>query len=187
MTRSPSIWKTASTIFSTMPLPEPEDPDSEETQASQADLPLKDLKSSILAIDWEITDDALKAFGDQVNILLERFQDDKIAHTYLKILQSLGKYIRTHKSKAHPDTIKRLMAVYSALEEAVANEGLGRDEKEKTLLAEVRKFQQLKADIIDSKPSPPATGQAKTAPKEDKSGMEAIIQSIEELKIDYGH
>ncbi|WP_319526271.1 hypothetical protein [uncultured Desulfosarcina sp.] len=163
-------------------LPDPEDPDSEETQASHADLPLKDLKSSILAIDWEITDDALKAFGDQVNILLERFQDDKVAHTYLKILQSLGKYIRTHKSKAHPDTIKRLMAVYSALEEAVVNEGLGQDEKEKTLLAEVRKFQQLKADIIDSKPSSPATGRAKAAPKEDKSGMEAIIQSIEELK-----
>ena len=91
-----------------------EDPASEEPQAPDAGLPLKDLKSTILAIDWEITDDALQAFIDQVENLLERFKGDKVAQTYLKILQSLGKYIRTHKSKSHPDTIKRLMAVYSA-------------------------------------------------------------------------
>ncbi|BBO79247.1 hypothetical protein DSCW_66640 [Desulfosarcina widdelii] len=163
-------------------LPDPEDPDSEETQAPDADLPLKELKSTILAIDWEITDDALKAFIEQVEALLERFKDDKVAHTYLKILQSLGKYIRTHKSKSHPDTIKRLMAVYSALEEAVANEGLEKDKKEKTLLAEVRKFQQLKTEIIDSKAPYPAVGQTKAVPAEDKSGMQAIIQSLEELK-----
>ena len=74
------------------------------------------------------------------------------------------------------------MAVYSALEEAVANEGLGQDKKEKKLLAEVRKFQQLKTEIIDSKPPYPAVGQPKAVPTEDKSGMQAIIQSIEELK-----
>lgn len=163
-------------------LPDPVDPDPEETQAPTADLPLKDLKSTILAIDWEITDDALKAFIDQVEYLLERFEDDKVAHTYLKILQSLGKYIRTHKSKSHPDTIKRLMAVYSALEEAVANEELGQGEKEKTLLAEVRKFQQLKTEIIDSKAPYPGVGQPKAVPAEDKSGMQAIIRSLEELK-----
>ena len=163
-------------------LPDPEDPAPVETQAPNADLPLKDLKSTILAIDWEITDDALKAFIDQVEALLERFNDDKVAHTYLKILQSLGKYIRTHKSKSHPDTIKRLMAVYSALEEAVSNEKLGQDKKEKTLLAEVRKFQQLKTEIIDSKAPFPAVGTPKAVPAEDKSGMQAIIQSLEELK-----
>lgn len=163
-------------------LPDQEDPAAEETLVPDADLPLKDLKSTILAIDWEITDDALEAFIDQVQDLLARFKDDKVAHTYLKILQSLGKYIRSHKSKSHPDTVKRLMAVYAALEETLTNKGLGQDKKEKMLLAEVRKFQHLKAEIIDSKTPYPAAGQAKAAPKEDKSAMEAIIKAIEELK-----
>jgi hypothetical protein len=74
------------------------------------------------------------------------------------------------------------MAVYSALEEAVSDEELGQDEKEKALLAEVRKFQQLKAEIIDSKAPYPAAGQPKAVPTQEKTGMEAIIQAIEELK-----
>jgi len=163
-------------------LADQEDPASEETQAPDAGLPLKDLKSTILAIDWEITDDALEAFIHQVENLLEGFKSDKVAHTYLRILQSLGKYIRAHKSKSHPDTIKRLMAVYSALEEAVTNHELGQDKKEKTLLAEVRKFQQLKAEIIDSKAPYLADGQSRAVPTEEKTGVEAVIQAIEELK-----
>jgi len=163
-------------------LADQEDPVSEEPQAPDAGLPLKDLKSTILAIDWEITDDALEAFIHQVENLLEGFKSDKVAHTYLRILQSLGKYIRAHKSKSHPDTIKRLMAVYSALEEAVTNHELGQDKKEKTLLAEVRKFQHLKAEIIDSKAPYPADGQSRAVPTEEKTGVEAVIQAIEELK-----
>jgi hypothetical protein len=163
-------------------LPDQEEPASEEPHAPDAGLPLKELKSTILAIDWEITDDALAALLDQVENLLERFKDEKVAHTYLKILQSLGKYIRTHKSKSHPDTIKRLMAVYSALEETVTNPELGQDEKEKTLLAEVRKFQQLKAEIIDSKAPYSAAGPSKAAPTKEDTGLEAVIQAIAELK-----
>ena len=49
-------------------------------------------------------------------------------------------------------------------------------------MAEVRKFQQLKAEIIDSKAPYPAAGQPKAVPTQEKTGMEAIIQAIEELK-----
>ena len=86
-------------------------------RTAKTDLPLKELKSTILAIDWEITDDVLDTFIDQLDGLFAQFEDDKVIHTLLKLLKSLGKYVRTHKSKAHPDTIKRIMAVYSALEE----------------------------------------------------------------------
>jgi hypothetical protein len=51
-----------------------EEPPMDEPQAPNTDLPLKDLKSTILAIDWEITDDALEAFIDQLENLLEQFQ-----------------------------------------------------------------------------------------------------------------
>jgi hypothetical protein len=74
------------------------------------------------------------------------------------------------------------MAVYAALEETVTNEGLAKDKREKMLLVEVKKFQQLKAEITDSKAPYPAAAQAKAVPPEEKSSMQAVIQAIEALK-----
>jgi len=150
--------------------------------AQKTDLPLKELKSTILAIDWEITDDVLETFIDQLDGLLEQFEDDKVIHTLLKLLKSLGKYVRSHKSKAHPDTIKRIMSVYSALEESVTNVDLSRNEKEKRLLEEVRQFQRLKALIVTSKPPHVAGGSQKPKNSGEVHGIEAVITAIDELK-----
>ena len=163
-------------------MPSQEEQPADEAQAPPSDLPLKDLKSTILAIDWEITDDALEAFIYQVDGLKEQFEGNKVAHTFLKLLRSLGKYIRAHKSKAHPDSIKRIMAVYAALEESITDESLSQEQKEKMLLEEVRQFQQLKSKIVDSKSPYLTTGQQKPVAAEAQSGMDAVIQAIEELK-----
>ena len=164
-------------------MPSPEESSGEESQTPPADLPLKDLKSTVLAIDWEITDDALEAFIYQVDGLMEQFEGDKVVHTFLKLLRSLGKYVRAHKSKAHPDTIKRIMAVYSALEESVTNKEMPQAQKEQRLLEEVRQFQQLKAKIVESQSPYMATGQPKPVPAEAvTTNADAVIQAIEELK-----
>ena len=163
-------------------MPSQEKPSDDEPQAPKPELPLKDLKSTILAIDWEITDDALEAFIYQVDGLKEQFEDDKVVMTLLKLLKSLGKYIRAHKSKAHPDTIKRIMAVYSVLEKSVSDDELGQAEKEKMLLEEVRLFQQLKSKIVDSKSPYMATGQQKPVSTGEASDIDAVIKAIEEMK-----
>ncbi len=163
-------------------LPSQEEPSADAPQAAESDLPLKDLKSTILAIDWEITDDALEAFIDQVDGLVDRFQGDKAIQTLLKLLKSLGKYVRSHKSKAHPDTIKRIMSVYSTLEEAVTNEDLRSDLKEKMVLEEVRQFQGLKSKIVESKAPYADSVSSQAAPVGESSGLGAVIQAIEDLK-----
>lgn len=163
-------------------LPSQDELPANEPPTANSDLPLKDLKSTILAIDWEITDDALNTFIDQIDGLMEACADDKVVHTLLKLLRSLGKYVRTHKSKAHPDTIKRIMSVYATLEESVTNEGLARSDKEKKLLDEVRQFQRLKAKIIASKSPVPASGSPKPAQTGAISEMDAVIRAIAELK-----
>ena len=163
-------------------LPSQEEPSADEPQAPDSELPLKDLKSTILAIDWEITDDALEAFIYQVDGLKEQFETDKVVLTLLKLLKSLGKYIRAHKSKAHPDTIKRIMAVYSVLEKSVSDPDLGQDEKEKMLLEEVRQFQQLKSKITESKSPYLATGQQKPAAAEQIPDIQTLVKAIEDLK-----
>lgn len=163
-------------------LPSPETLPADDPPATARDLPLKELKSTILAIDWEITDDALNAFLDQVEALTDAFESDKVVMTLLKLLKSLGKYIRTHKSKAHPDTVKRLMAVYSALETAVVDEELSRDQKERMLLEEVRQFKRLKAQIVEARAPHLAGEPPKPIQTKDIAGIDAVINAVEELK-----
>jgi len=163
-------------------LPSQDEPPADAPPAPKTDLPLKELKSTILAIDWEITDDVLDTFIGQLDGLLEQFEDDKAIHTLLKLLKSLGKYVRTHKSKAHPDTIKRIMAVYSALEESVTNDDMSRNEKEKMMLEEVRQFQRLKALIFASSPPHVSSGSQKPIKAEEMAGIDAVVSAIDELK-----
>jgi len=163
-------------------LPPQEEPPTDAPAEPKTDLPLKDLKSTILAIDWEITDDVLETFIDQLDGLLAQFEGDKVNHTLLKLLKSLGKYVRVHKSNAHPDTIKRIMAVYAALEESVSNDGMSRSEKENMLLEEVRQFQRLKALIIASKTPHVASSSQKPGSSEEIPGIDAVIKAIDELK-----
>lgn len=163
-------------------MPAREEPTADEPPADRSTPPLKGLKSSILAIDWEITDDALESFICHVDELMEPLEGDKVGCTLLKLLKSLGKYIRVHKSKAHPDTIKRIMAVYSALEESVTNDELSREEKEKLLLEEVRQFKRMKAQILGTGAPHPAGGSQKSIPSEEMSGMGAVIRAIDDLK-----
>ncbi|BBO72497.1 hypothetical protein DSCA_64270 [Desulfosarcina alkanivorans] len=163
-------------------LPSQDETSAETPAAAETDLPLKDLKSTILAIDWEITDDALEALISQIDGLSERFKSDKANHTLLRLLKSLAKYIRTHKSNAHPDTIKRVMSVYSTLEESTTNTELNQSEKEKMVLEEVSQFKMLKAQIVESRGPHPASDSSKPSTTGELSGIEAVIRSIDELK-----
>ncbi len=157
-------------------------PPKDDSPAPKADFPLKDLKSTILAIDWEITDDALDDFLNRIDELAEPFKDNKVNQTLLRILKSLGKYIRTHKSKAHPETIKRIMAVFAALEESVTNDELSRSDKEKMLLEEVRQFKRLKAKIVESPPPRRAAGSPKPIKAVDASQIQALFEAVDQLK-----
>ena len=58
-------------------LPAQDDAPVDEPETSKADLPLKELKSTILAIDWEITDNGLDSFINQVNGLTKYFADNQ--------------------------------------------------------------------------------------------------------------
>ena len=163
-------------------LPSQEEAPEDDSPAVPADLPLKELKSTILAIDWEITDAALDDFIYQVDELTEQFADDKRIHTLLRLLKSLGKYMRAQKSKAHPDTIKRIMAVYSALEDFVTKDEIDQDEKEKMLLEEIKQFKRLKSKIVAARSPHLASGSQKPIKSDETSGLGTVIKAINELK-----
>lgn len=73
---------------------------------------LADLKSLLLSIDWEITDEVMNAFIQKIERLKEKYKRDPVILWFLKLLGALGKHLKIHKNKAHPNTMNVLNSVY---------------------------------------------------------------------------
>lgn len=121
--------------------------DISEDSAEVVDSPLRDLKAIALSIDWEIDDEIMTQLIDQVEKLKEEYKDDNVIVLFLRLLGSVGKYIKVNKAGAHPDAIKLLNTVYINLEKVVLSEGMSETEREKILLKEVKRFKKLKEEI----------------------------------------
>ncbi|MDY6988724.1 MAG: hypothetical protein SWQ30_11790 [Thermodesulfobacteriota bacterium] len=111
------------------------------------DFALRDLKATILSIDWEITDEAMTSLIEESGRLTEEYKDDKSILMFLRLLDSAGKYIKTNKANAHPDAIKLLNSVYNSLEKVLLSEGITEGEKKEILLGQVEEFKRLKEQI----------------------------------------
>ena len=109
--------------------------------------PFRLLKSIILSIDWEITDDVMDRFVSQVTGLMETYKDDRFVLIFLHLLWELGKYIKKHRGQSHPNSIKTLNSVYNALEKILSSKDLSDSDKKKILSAEMIKFKTLKEQI----------------------------------------
>jgi pilus assembly protein FimV len=114
--------------------------------------PIAKLKTIILSIDWEINDSILQQLDDELLDLGEIWADDKIKLVYIQGLNKIGRYINKERAGAHPDAIKLLLTFYHNLEKIVfSDEVMSEEEKKQLLLADVKKFDQLKSLI--SKPA----------------------------------
>jgi hypothetical protein len=113
--------------------------------------PLAELKNLILSIDWEITDEVLDKFLQQLKDLRLTYKHDKIVSTFLQILNSLGNYIKTNRAKAHPKTFKILNSVFSSLDKVVLSGDMSEKTKKKILRAEMNRYQELRTQIAKGK------------------------------------
>jgi hypothetical protein len=109
--------------------------------------PLAELKNLILSIDWEITDDVLEKFLQQIKDLKLTYKHDKIVLTFLQILNSLGNYIQTNRAKSHPKTFKILNSVFSSLDKVVLTRDMAETAKKKILRAEMNSYKELRTQI----------------------------------------
>ena len=119
-------------------------PTLEEDNDDLEESPLKDLKSIVLSIDWEISDEIMSRFLDQIKGLMEVYQDDRIIQMFLKLLHSVGKYIKAKKENSDADVVKLLNSSYAGMEKAVLKKGITEDEKKKLIVAEVNKFKKIR-------------------------------------------
>jgi hypothetical protein len=131
--------------------------DAAEAQSNDRDpaqsYPLAELKNLVLSIDWEITDEVLENFLQQLKDLKLTYEHDKIVVTFLQILNSLGDYIKTNRGNAHPKTFKILNAVFASLDKVVLSRDMAEKDKKKMLRAAMNSYQKLRMQIAARKTS----------------------------------
>lgn len=115
--------------------------------------PIKELKSIVLSLEWEITDAVMEKLEEEIHKLETLRQADKIILAYLQLLGSLGKYIRKKLARAHVDSITLLHSVYESLEKAMLSREMSEAAKKKMLVAHVTQYKKLKKEIQSAKKS----------------------------------
>lgn len=110
--------------------------------------PLRFLKATVLSIDWEITDEIMARFIEQVERLKTSHHDDKTILPLLQMLGSVGQHIRIFKENSHPNAIKILKSLYIRLEQIITADDMPENDKSRILFREIRKFKALKAQIV---------------------------------------
>lgn len=137
----------------------------EEGSKMNANHPLDDLKSTVLSIDWEITDEVMSRFVSQVEDLKKEFKNNKVYLLFLQLLGSVGEYIKINRGKADPDAFKVLGSAFKAFDDVVSTNTMPSAEKKSRLSEELDKFKQLKKKIAAKKAgAKPATVNQSTLP-----------------------
>jgi len=129
---------------------EPEELEQGEVQideSSDPQSPLASLKSIVLSLDWEITDEAMEDFLGQTESLRQRCEKDQVLKTFIQILQALGKYIIKHKGKSHPDAMRLLNTSFENFEKAFEEKSLSETERKALLDQTIAEFVHLKQTI----------------------------------------
>jgi hypothetical protein len=126
---------------------------SEEKPTNSPKTSLEKLKTIVLNIDWEITDACLDALIGEAEILLPQYERDRMAHALLRMLKSLGRYIRKRKAQAHPDAIKRILSVYESFEKIACDHNIEEILKQKILSKEINAFKKLKQQVDIRRPT----------------------------------
>jgi hypothetical protein len=123
-------------------------PSAEDVDHLDADSPIRNLKALVFSIDWEITDETMVDFLDETKRLSQKYKDDKILSMFLKLHESIGKYIKAKKARAHPDSIKFVASVYKNFEKVLISPGMRANQKKQLLTAEVKKFKDFKQRVL---------------------------------------
>jgi pilus assembly protein FimV len=115
--------------------------------ANDEESPISRLKSLILSIDWEITDEILMQFNEELLDLRDIWANEKINLVYVQALEKISKYIYQKKADSHPSAIKLLLTLYHNLEKIVSSYDLTDEQKKEILLEDVKRFESLKRHI----------------------------------------
>jgi len=149
--------------------------------------PIDNLKALVFSIDWEITDATMKAFLKEVKQLKEQYKQDRMSLMFLKLHESLGKYIKSKKARAHPDAIKLVASIYHKFEKMLLSPELSESEKKKLVSREVKKYNQFKKKVLAAKetsapaaPAPQTEPEPQAAPESASEPVSSLSEPVQE-------
>jgi hypothetical protein len=116
-----------------------------------------------------ITDDTMAAFQRQLSQLGQEQKNTPAVPSFLKMMQSLGKYLGSKKNKAHADSIPVLTSMANQLDKIITQPDLKNDETSQILYGELQKYKSLKHKIT-SRPAITDT---------DLNDLKAVILAID--------
>lgn len=102
--------------------------------------PLKDMKSIILSIEWEINEGILEQLEEEINKLYLFYTGDRIIQGFLRILRFLGRYIRVRGTRTNQDSANLLLSVYDQFESVMIQGGMNESRKQAVLVDSIRKY-----------------------------------------------
>jgi len=137
---------------------------------------LKELKSIILSLEWEISEEVMTRLVEEIASLEKKHKTDKIAVAFCQLMGALGKYIQKKQADAHPDSIGLINSVYESLEQAMVSKNMSEGEKKKMLMVELDKYKQLKEQIKDA----PKKKKAPPKPPPEPVSAEAVEVGVED-------
>ncbi len=141
---------------------------------SDEDSPIAKLKTIVLSIDWEITDDILHQLHDELQDLKDVWAGNKINLVYIQALEKVGQYISSEKARSHPNAIKLLLTFYSNLERIVSSASMSEEEKKQLLLQDIKKFEQFKIQI-----APASKEKNKVAESSVTARTQAVVPAVD--------
>ncbi|MBF0467590.1 MAG: hypothetical protein HQK61_01675 [Desulfamplus sp.] len=124
-----------------------EESHEERYQSEMSDNIISELKSIILSLDWEITDEIIQRLDREVGKLQNHWQNSKIHLSFLQMFKSIGNYVLSKGSNTHPDSISLLNSLYKNFELIALDPAMTMEDQKNILLGEMKKFNELKKTI----------------------------------------
>ena len=106
--------------------------------------PLYTLKNILLSIEWEVTDDILSKYLNEIIQLQRLFQNNRYLKRLLQIQYFYGRFIKTYPDRIPLRTYKILYTLYDCMKNLLANKKLSDFEKKKIVEQEIHRYKNFR-------------------------------------------
>jgi len=106
--------------------------------------PLYTLKKILLSIEWEVTDDILSKYLNEIIRLHRLFQNNRYLKRLLQIQYIYGRFIKTYPDRIPLKTYKILYTSYDCMKNLLANKKLSDFEKRKIVEQEIQRYKNFR-------------------------------------------
>ena len=113
--------------------------------------PLYNLKKILLSMEWEITDDILSKYLNELIQLHRLFQDNNFLRSLLQLQYIYGRFIKTYPDKIPLKTHSIIYTLYGCMKNILGNKKLSDFEKKEIVKKEIRRYKSFRKYLTTSK------------------------------------